>query len=69
MTAAPAAGVPGAEKGFLNNTEDHEPSAVDIEIGGRLANSADGNGDGPVGGRLRYSDGNSTVGGRLGTFS
>jgi len=68
MVTAPTLGGPATEKNDLFNPEDHE-SAVDVEIGGRLASSANGNGDGPVGGRLRYPDESVNVGGRLGSFS
>ena len=69
IATAPTLGAPATEKNDLFNPEDHESSAVDVEIGGRLASSANGNGDGPVGGRLRYPDENVNVGGRLGSFS
>jgi hypothetical protein len=58
--AVPTTGAPSNEK--------KEPNNADIEIGGRLAESATSNDDGPVGGRLRYPDENVTLGGRLGTF-
>ena len=69
MATAPPLGAPATEKNDLFNQDDHESSAADVEIGGRLGSSANGNGDGPVGGRLRYPDENVNVGGRLGSFS